>query len=185
MLAIYLVIALTGLQWSYEWYRDGLYSFAGVKRVESGERRDARAGAPWPDLRRSWSAFLEETAVSGFSRATLRPPRGLGTPLEIRYLERQPAHSRAFNTLVVDPATGTVLRHDRYAETDAGGKLVASIFALHSGQFFGTPGMLAFALAALSMPLFAVTGWMLHLDRRRRKARSRARIRMTAVTQSR
>lgn len=186
-LLFYLVIALTGLQWSYEWYRNGLYSFAGVQQVERGERRarGAQEVAQWPDLGRSWSAFLEETADSGFSRATIRAPRKQGASLEIRYLERSPAHSRAFNSVVVDPATGVVLRHDRYAETDAGGKLIASIFALHSGQFFGTPGMLAFALAALSMPLFAVTGWMLHLDRRRRKARSRARIRMTAVTQSR
>ena len=49
------------------------------------------------------------------------------------------------------------------------------VFALHSGQFFGFPGMLAFMLASLAMPLFAVTGWMLYLNRRQRRARARMR----------
>ena len=38
VLPIYLVIALTGLQWSYEWYRDGLYSIAGAERPGRARR---------------------------------------------------------------------------------------------------------------------------------------------------
>lgn len=182
LLLFYLVIALTGLQWSYEWYRNGLYALAGVERSERPERsRALELAGRAPDLSRAWRVFLEETETSGFNRAILRIPRGgPDSPVEIRYLEANPAHSRAYNTLAVEPGSGVVVKHERYAEKDAGEKLVASVFALHSGQFFGTPGMLAFMLASLGMPLFAVTGWMLYLDRRKRKARSRAR--MAALT---
>ncbi len=182
LLLFYLVIALTGLQWSYEWYRNGLYALAGVERSERPERsRALELAGRAPDLSRAWRVFLEETETSGFNRAILRIPRGgPDSPVEIRYLEANPAHSRAYNTLAVEPVTGVVVKHERYAEKNAGGKLIASVFALHSGQFFGTPGMLAFMLASLGMPLFAVTGWMLYLDRRKRKARSRAR--MAALT---
>ena len=126
-----------------------------------------------------------ETADSGFSRATIVIPRDARQPVEIRYLELAPAHRRAYNTFVAEPSGGEVLHHQRYAEKAAGGKLVASVFALHSGQFFGTPGMLAFMLASLCMPLFAVTGWLLYLDRRRRKARSRTRLSINPLPQSR
>jgi sulfite reductase (NADPH) flavoprotein alpha-component len=51
-----------------------------------------------------------------------------------------------------------------------------TIFLLHSGQFFGTTGVIVFMLASLAMPLFAITGWMLYLDRRRRRARAAARL---------
>jgi len=46
VLPVYLVIALTGLQWSDEWYRDGLYSIAGVERPAGGEggAREGRGG---------------------------------------------------------------------------------------------------------------------------------------------
>jgi sulfite reductase (NADPH) flavoprotein alpha-component len=183
-LLIDLVVALTGLQWSYEWYRDGLYVFAGVERSERSGR-GPRSGAMWPDLTPAWNMFQRETEETGFSRATIQAPRLPGGALEIRYLQRHAAHPRAYNVLAVDPESGAVVRHERYAEKEAGGKLVASIFALHSGQFFGTSGVLAFMLASLAMPVFAVTGWMLYLGRRRRKARSRMRLGLTAVTQPR
>ena len=37
---------------------------------------------------------------------------------------------------------------------------------LHSGQFFGVAGTIVFMLASLCMPLFAITGWILYLQRR-------------------
>jgi sulfite reductase (NADPH) flavoprotein alpha-component len=92
VLVFYLVMALTGLNWSYEWYREGLQALFG------------------PESRKM-------------------------------------------------------------------------MFPLHSGQFFGFPGMLAFMLASLAMPLFAVTGWMLYLDRRKRRARAHSRAALPAVTQ--
>jgi sulfite reductase (NADPH) flavoprotein alpha-component len=51
---------------------------------------------------------------------------------------------------------------------------MSSIFPLHSGSFFGTPGVLAFFLASLAMPVFTITGWMLYLDRRSRKLAANA-----------
>jgi sulfite reductase (NADPH) flavoprotein alpha-component len=50
-----------------------------------------------------------------------------------------------------------------------GEKFMASIFPLHSGSFFGVPGSLIYMIASLAMPVFSITGWMLYLDRRRRK----------------
>ena len=46
---------------------------------------------------------------------------------------------------------------------------MASVYALHVGSYFGLPGRILLFLASLSMPLFAVTGWLLYLDRWRKK----------------
>jgi len=51
---------------------------------------------------------------------------------------------------------------------------MASIFPLHAGSFFGLPGLILMMLASLLMPLFAITGWMLYLDRRKKKRSARA-----------
>ncbi|HEX7054368.1 MAG TPA: TonB family protein [Burkholderiales bacterium] len=104
-------------------------------------------------------------AMTGAARAERAAP---GETM-VSYLRADAAHERAYDRMVVD-ARGETVRLERYADKDAGGKLMASIFALHSGAFFGLPGTVAFMLASLLMPVFAVTGWMMYLRRRRKPA---------------
>jgi sulfite reductase (NADPH) flavoprotein alpha-component len=70
---------------------------------------------------------------------------------------------------VLHPVSGAIIRHDRYAERPRGTKLINSMFVLHSGGFFGLPGVVLMMVASLAMPLFAITGWMLYLGRRAKK----------------
>ena len=74
---------------------------------------------------------------------------------------------------MLHPVSGAVLRHDRYAERPWGVKFMNSIFVLHSGSFFGLPGLVLMMIASLLMPLFAITGWQLYLGRAKRRAYKR------------
>jgi sulfite reductase (NADPH) flavoprotein alpha-component len=170
VLPVYLVIALTGLQWSYEWYRDGLYSIAGVERPAGGEGgpREARGAADIPTFARAWEIFSREAA--GFTSVNVNLGAGPDRPLEFRYLDAQPSHERAFNTLAID-AEGRVAKSERYQDKKLAAQLVSSIFPLHSGSYFGLVGVIVFLLASLAMPLFAVTGWLMYLRRRAPRAR--------------
>jgi sulfite reductase (NADPH) flavoprotein alpha-component len=71
---------------------------------------------------------------------------------------------------------GRVERHTLYAEKAVGDRFMASIFPLHSGRYFGIVGVTLFMVASLAMPLFAITGWMLYLARRRQKKGDRIRV---------
>jgi sulfite reductase (NADPH) flavoprotein alpha-component len=181
VLPVYLVIALTGLQWSYEWYRDGLYSIAGVERPAGGEggpregrgggQREARDAADIPAFARAWETFSQEAA--GFTSVNVNLATAPGRPLEFRYLDARPSHERAFNTLAIDKE-GRVSRAERYRDKKLSAQLVSSIFPLHSGSYFGLAGVIVFLIASLAMPLFAVTGWMMYLGRRAPRARREA-----------
>jgi sulfite reductase (NADPH) flavoprotein alpha-component len=184
VLFFYLLMSLTGLQWSYEWYRDGLYALAGVERpaARGGEQpvrgaRDAREQVAQPplDITSAWHAFEDATQSTGYSTVNIDLSMREGRQVQFRYLDADPAHERASNSLAADPQTGSVVKHERYEEKTVGGKLVSSIFPLHSGSFFGLPGIIVYMLASLAMPLFTITGWMMYLARRERKARSKAR----------
>jgi sulfite reductase (NADPH) flavoprotein alpha-component len=188
VLALYVLMSLTGLQWSYDWYRKGLYSLAGVPMPArsaggpsaggpsaGGPRAGgARAGGDDPvtqaEIGAAWEGFLAATSDIDVGTVTILLPRTPKDSVEIRYFDRDPAHERAANTIVLDPASGNVIQHERYEDKSVGGKLVASIFPLHSGSFFGVGGSVTYAVAALLMPLFTITGWMLYLRRRRRDA---------------
>ena len=62
----------------------------------------------------------------------------------------------------------------RYSDRSFGSQLLASVYALHVGSYFGMAGRILMMLASLAMPLFFITGWLLYLDRRRKKRAVRA-----------
>ncbi|HEY7640034.1 MAG TPA: PepSY-associated TM helix domain-containing protein [Steroidobacteraceae bacterium] len=183
VLPVYLVIALTGLQWSYEWYRNGLYTIAGVERPAGpeGGREGRGPGAPTERggskldvaaFTRTWQTFVRETG-DRFASVNVNLAARPGKPTEFRYLEEHPRHERAFNTLTVD-GEGNVVKAERYADKPLAAQLVSSIFPLHSGSYFGPAGVIVFLLASLAMPVFAVTGWIMYLQRRAPRARRAA-----------
>jgi sulfite reductase (NADPH) flavoprotein alpha-component len=60
-----------------------------------------------------------------------------------------------------------VLSAELYADKPPGERVLASVLDIHSGAILGWPGRLLFMLAAASMPLFMVTGFLLYLSRRK------------------
>ncbi|HKY02544.1 MAG TPA: sulfite reductase flavoprotein subunit alpha, partial [Burkholderiales bacterium] len=82
------------------------------------------------------------------------------------YLPEDATHIRASNKISIR-SDGKTQQHERYAEKPAGAKLIASNYVLHTGEFFGLPGRVIFFLSSMLMPLFAITGWLLYLDRRK------------------
>jgi len=171
LMGVYLVSASTGLWWSYEFYRGAVNALAGLPaqppRVEAPVT--ASAPPPAPSLDAAFAGFL--AAAPEARRFVLQVPVAGDAPLDWRYLTAASAHSRAFDSLRTDRA-GRVLQRQAYAELPRGRRFVASIFPLHSGDWWGTPGRVVMALAALLMPMFAVIGCMLWLQRRARAPRT-------------
>ncbi|WP_421988838.1 PepSY domain-containing protein [Roseococcus sp.] len=180
VLPLYLLAALTGLTWSYTWYRDAVWTLAGVpipQRAGAAADGGGGGGRARPqgqalDLGAVWAAF--GTAVpGGYSRVILRMPAQPGQPLRVTYLDPAPPNSRATNTITLAP-DGRVREHTRYDAMPLGHQLVTARLALHTGEYFGLGGRIAMAVAALLMPLFGVTGWLLYLGRRRQKRAAKA-----------
>ena len=164
LLVFYFVAAATGLWWSYDVYRNAVNRIAGVspapRRPPAGE-----AKTPVASLDAAWGTFLRQVPEATRASAALAP--GADGAIEIRYQTPASPHDRAWNSIKVDPADATVVARETYAELPRGRRFVASLFPLHSGSFWGTPGRLLMALSALLMPLFPLTGlWMWRLRRR-------------------
>lgn len=178
-LLFYLCAGLTGLYWSYDWYREGLTRLlgeaGGEARREGGRGgREAPAGAPPQINYAALQASLAQAAGPGLASWNLRLPAAAGQPASIFYLGDEAPHSRALNQLTLDAGSGRVQQHQRYADKPFPAQLLASVYPLHSGEYFGWPGRILMALASLALPLFAITGWLLYLDRRRKQRAVRA-----------
>ncbi|MGE7992894.1 PepSY domain-containing protein [Pseudomonas sp. NPDC089554] len=184
-LLFYLLLALTGLFWSYDWYRQGLNALladapAAGEQQKRGEGRgrqgpppDAKAAPLVVDYDALWQNF-QQAAGPRMTAYNLRLPQAGGQPATLFYLLDDARHDRELNTLTLDPASGQVKRRERFADKSFKAQLLQSVYALHVGSYFGLAGRIIVTLAALTMPLFFVTGWLLYLDRRRKKRQVRA-----------
>lgn len=173
-LLFYLLFAITGLNWSYDWFSNGMNALLGDSPV--GEQRRGGGARPVgtvePIVRADYVAIwnsIQSVAGPGLASYNIRLPNAAGQPATIFYLLKDSPHPRALNQITLDPATGDVSAVSRYAEKSFGAQLLVSNYSLHVGSYFGMPGRIIMTIASLMMPLFFITGWLLYLDRRRKK----------------
>jgi sulfite reductase (NADPH) flavoprotein alpha-component len=177
-LLFYLCAGLTGLYWSYDWYREGLTHLLadkppqqrsagrGAHKVSSGSVPEVDYEAMWQGIRQATGAHLVAW--------NLRLPAAAGEPATVFYMLDDAEHPRALSQFQIDPQSGAVSGHERYAEQSLKAQLLISVYSLHTGEYFGMPGRILMMIASGAMPLFFITGWLLYLDRRRKKRAAQA-----------
>lgn len=173
VLPIYLVMTMTGLWYSFDWYKDGVVwllsrpHVAAAKMQPKQPRPTGRADPAQPvGFDRAWSTLQHEES-GGFARAQLTLQAGAGTVMRIRSWPRESVLESVRDEFRIDAATGQVISAERYADKTLGEKAIAGVLDIHRGAVLGWPGRLAFMIAAALMPLFAVTGVLLYLSRRK------------------
>ena len=174
-LLFYLFSALTGLYWSYDWYSQGLNKLlSDAPQTERMRKRGPPPEGPAPvaNYDAMWSSIYSQ-AGPGLNAYNIRMPAVAGQPATVYYLLKDSPHDRALNQINLDPATGEVKSHDQYASKSFKAQLLTSIYALHTGSYFGLAGRIILTVSSLLMPLFFITGWLLYLDRRRKKRQVR------------
>lgn len=177
VLPIYLVMTLTGLWYSFDWYKDGvvwLLSRPHVAAAKMQSKMPAKApreaGRPEPNqpigFDQAWTTFQREEG-GRFARALLTLPASPGTVIRIRSWGKETTLDTTRDEFRIDAVTGQMISAERYADKTLGEKIIANVLDIHRGAVLGWPGKLAFMIAAALMPLFSVTGILLYLSRRR------------------
>lgn len=198
-LVMYVIFTTTGMYWAFDWFKSSVNTLAGEatqarvappqkrerpRNLDNKEGKEAKEGrdhkghkeeadsAPPLDLTLAWNTFLREAGP--YTLVSMRIPEKTSQPIQFNYLLPDAAHERARNRLSVLPLSGEVKQNERFADKSRGGRFIGAIYPLHMGTYFGLPGRIIMTIAALIMPLFGITGWMLYLDRRRKKRAVRA-----------
>ncbi|MBE0495691.1 MAG: PepSY domain-containing protein [Campylobacterales bacterium] len=195
---LYVLAVLTGLYWSYDWYRGALHNITntsmpmghghnkgmfqsaqaqqpqeGTKRGQGGGRGKASSQVSYVPVAQAWTLF--DTFVERpYESALLRIPASGGT-YSFSYLDENPLHPRARNQLNLDLNTNQLLSHDRYEDKPLNERLMRSMLPLHSGEYFGEVGRALMFAACVLMLLFFVTGVMLYVERFKRERKKKRR----------
>ena len=190
---IFLVFAITGPTFAYDAYRDELTALLTWTNAPPAKpvARDAQGlqsrgqpdgkSAPPARLDVVWAGF--QAAVHTEVTTVLFPVSQKATStVTVRYLTRSSPHYRAYNEITLERNSGKVVSHNLYARQSLGKQISIGMLSVHRGKVFGLAGVVVFMLAALMLPLFCVTGYLLYLDRRRKKANARAARHATSET---
>ncbi|WP_407276709.1 PepSY domain-containing protein [Halothiobacillus sp. DCM-1] len=158
----FVLVILTGLYWSYDWSRNLWHELSGAPKGKPVALKLAEASQGALD----WQAISDRLSRLPATRVQFFVPAKPDEALRVMWQDSETPHQRAFNTLQLNPSTGAVLADQRFADQPVGTRLVRSMFALHSGEYFGIAGVWVMFFASLSLPLFFLSGGWLYLRRK-------------------
>lgn len=177
LVVFYLIFAVTGLFWSYDWWRSGMYSVMNVtppanSKTEDGKNKKEQAKIPTDQistiLASSWSGFNAQMQRP-YSSVTFNIPKKINGSIEVSFVDAVIQHERARNKANYNYQLNKIENVELYQDKKLNEKIMGSMLPVHRGSFFGPIVHFLFMLAALLMPLFFVTGLMLYLKRRKQK----------------
>ena len=172
-----LIMSLTGLCWSFEWYKSGLSSVLGDEVFKQ------RKEQPMPSDPASAGSAAKP------SLASLISGTDAAFPYEGNYRLRFPADSAgsyvinkthtgffalsAADKIQFDQYTGAVLKTERFSDKPFNEKVAGSVRSLHLGDIYGTFSKIIYFLACLFATSLPVTGTIIWINKLRKKSRKR------------
>ena len=177
-----LAMAMTGLTWSFEWYRAGFYKVFGAEMAEGGKgpKKDKSKDAPreegaeqakLPASYIYWEeavSYVIEVSEADYPEITVKdgevevPLAGLG-------------NIRAADSFRFDKKTGQMTEYKAYREVKRDKKLRGWIYSIHTGAWGGLFTRICYVLAALFGASLPLTGYYIFYQRKwgkKRKAKS-------------
>lgn len=172
-----LAMALTGLTWSFDWYRRGFYALFGVEaqsggghntqaipardRQEGGKDKSRRPGSTFDQ----WQHVYEQLAAAnpGYRQITVNADR-TATVSTHRW-----GNTRGTDRYAYEPRSGQITGATPYRELPASGKIRGWIYSVHVGSWGGWATRILWFLSALLGATLPLTGYYLWIRRLTRR----------------
>ena len=177
---VLLICALTGMVWSFEWYRNGLFRLFGVEVSESrghGGGRGARGGGRGGQQEEkkelnvaNWQTVFNSLQASNPDYEYIRVQDGSAAV----HLKSS-VTSRATDQYKFDKKTGEITATTLFKDQEGTTKIWAWVYSLHVGNYWGIWSKIftcIFALIVASLPL---TGYYIFFVKRKNKKTVRKR----------
>jgi uncharacterized iron-regulated membrane protein len=172
---VLLIMVLTGLCWSFAWYKTGVSSILGDEVFKQ------RKEQPLPSNPANAGNKISITALISATDKRF--------PYEGNYRLRFPADSMgsyvvnktksgffvltAADKIQFDQYTGSVLKMERFSDKPFNEQVASSVRSLHLGDIYGTLSKIIYFLACLFATTLPVTGTIIWINKLRKKSKKR------------
>ncbi len=163
-----LIIAITGLSFTYEWLHDQLYTVGNIAQEAQEE--------PLPTfLPSDQPTSMEAMDLAMTTTRTLLPHSGMyfvwdqgeGLPIVTGAYPQSLAFDHQSN-FYFDAGTGSLLHSQFYKAKPPGLKLQEMIYGLHTGQYLRLPGKILAFIASALIAALPITGFYVWYGRRKK-----------------
>ena len=174
-----LAMALTGLTWSFEWYREDFYKLFGVELAEQSktaampESGDAAQRAQAGRAGRDAEKRVDASPYIAWDAAYRNVRNVVGDDARITLSKGSASVSlsgwgnqRASDKYLFDDATGEITSTELYADSDRSRKIRGWIFSVHVGNWGGLLTRVLWFLAAMIGATLPLTGYYLWIKRK-------------------
>ena len=173
-----LIMALSGLSWSFEWYKDGLSSALGAK-VFGGRDEKKLESVQLPDetsLAADQIAAAANRELLYDGKLTIVLAKGAEGSYEVTKKNDAKFNKEAFDKIVIDQYSGKILKKELFANKTLGQKIASQMKAIHLGEIYGTFSKIIYfitCLIATSLPVTGVIIWINKLRKQNKKSSKR------------
>ncbi|TAM96060.1 MAG: PepSY domain-containing protein, partial [Chitinophagaceae bacterium] len=168
---IALILALTGMVYSFTWFNAAVYAAGSLSVTPPAMKMYQSTASLENDTHPLDKAFL--TAIEknpDAKRYMVSLPAAAQSPLIIRAYHRKEVYFDA-NTLYFDQYSGEPLGTQLYKDMNNGEKLIMMNYDLHVGSIGGLPGKIIAFLVSLVCASLPVTGFIIWLGKKKKKAK--------------
>jgi len=172
---IFLLLAsLTGLMWSFNWYRNGVFETLGAETSQRSEQHGPRgesskAALPLNSLH--WQIILDELKETNPDFTSIRIQEGNAKVARDSHLT-----SRATDQYWFDNDSGELIKVVPYGESEKTSRIWGWAYDLHVGKYFGVWSKILAFLSCLFGASLPITGYILYFKRLTKRNRSRTKF---------
>lgn len=172
-LILLLAMALTGLTWSFSWYRTGFYKIFGVEVQQGGGHGSTeKRNETHPHGKKNrhspfahWQEVFEQLRENNPEYKQITLSKGSANVSFSRF-----GNQRASDKYTFNPRNGEITESTLYKDSDRAGKIRGWIFSVHVGSWGGIFTRILTFIAALLGAALPLTGYYLWIRRLYRKA---------------
>lgn len=167
-----LIMGLTGLQWSFDWYRTGLYNVLGVDRSRKAPQEEVKRESNYEgmDPIAIQAALAQADAVLDYDgNYSIYLPQADATDLRIRKAKVGFFAPSGTDQLTLNRYTGEVEELSIFSEKPFNERIGSSIKALHMGYVFGTFSKIIYFITCLIATSLPVTGTLIWVNKLKKK----------------
>jgi uncharacterized iron-regulated membrane protein len=167
------VIALTGLVWSFSLVHDALFWLTGSPPPPWKSRPLSTATGTGPGITLDEAMRKVNDAIPGAGATEIMLPQR--SQDSISFVKRSPGalNPNAQHFVSLDQYTGAILRVDRYEELSWGATMRLLVYPIHVGSIFGRATQILALLVSVLVAVSAITGVLLWWQKQTPERRAR------------
>ncbi len=180
-----LLMGLTGPQWSFEWYRNGLQKTLGTYKPKNGPPNDGSKEKSPKSILSSDSLSQASLSIADYIKEAdkvlaypgnymIMFPADAAATVVVNKTKTGFFAPAAADRLTIDQYSGNVLKKEIFKDKPFNERIAGSIKAIHVGNVYGTFTKIIYFLACLIATSLPVTGTMIWLNKMKKKNKRKA-----------